>query len=441
MIERQPLRIRLMLWYSLALASALLIFAFLIWAGLRQSLLSSREDALRQRIESLSRFFQHEDTSDPLTARADEFSTTLPSDTRLVLLDTAGSLLYNSHAKPMRRFLLQSGTLNARDQICRMRMYISLDPVDEMLRQLLLTLALSIPLALLVAAAGGWMLTRRTLAPIQAMAEAARSITALDLTIRIPVPPAKDELRLLAEMWNAMLGRLEDSVHKIRRFTADASHDLRTPLSAISLTAEVSLRRTRDAATYQEALQRILAQSGRATTLVSDLLTLARADSGETVFLPEPVEFRALIRQACEGLVPLADSKGLSLEFELPPQPVWLNADPAALERLTIILVENAVKNTTAGHVQIRVTDSGETVALDVEDSGCGIEREDTPHVFERFYRGDESRSSATGGSGLGLSIAHWIVELHRGTISFESQPGQGTCFRVTLPHDCAASV
>ena len=438
MIERQPLRIRLMLWYSLALASALLIFAFLIWAGLRQSLLSSREDALGQRVLALNSFFQHEDTDEVLSARAEEFSIALPSDTRFQLLDTAGTVLYTSHAKPMRRFLLQSGTLNALDQICRMRIYISLDPVDEMLRQLLLTLALSIPLALLVAAAGGWMLTRRTLAPIQAMAEAARSITALDLTIRIPVPPAKDELRLLAEMWNAMLGRLEDSMHKIRRFTADASHDLRTPLSAISLTAEVSLRRTRDAATYQEALQRILAQSGRATTLVSDLLTLARADSGETVFLPEPVEFRALIRQACEGLVPLADSKGLSLEFELPPQPVWFHADPAALERLTIILVENAVKNTAAGYVLVRVTDSGETVVLDVEDSGCGIEREDTPHVFERFYRGDESRSSATGGSGLGLSIAQWIVELHRGTISFESQPGQGTCFRVTLPRDRA---
>lgn len=436
MIKRQPLRIRLMLWYSLALASALLIFAFLIWAGLRQSLLSSREDALRQRVRALNSFFQHEDTDEILTARAEEFSTTLPSDTRFQLLDTAGTVLYTSHAKPMRRFLLQSGTLNARDQICRMRMYISLDPVDEMLGQLLLTLALSIPLALLVAAAGGWMLTRRTLAPIQAMAEAARSITALDLTIRIPVPPAKDELRLLAEMWNAMLGRLEDSVHKIRRFTADASHDLRTPLSAISLTAEVSLRRTRDAATYQEALQRILAQSGRATTLVSDLLTLARADSGETVFLPEPVELRSLIRQACEGLVPLADSKGLSLQFELPPQPVWFYADPAAVERLTIILVENAVKNTAAGHVLVRVTDSGETVVLEVEDSGCGIEREDTAHVFERFYRGDESRGSATGGSGLGLSIARWIVELHRGTITFESQPGQGTCFRVTLPHD-----
>ncbi len=434
MFKSQPIRLRLMFWYSLALATGLLIFASLIWAGLRHNLLQARQDALQQRVQALTGFFQHEDTDESLAARAEEFSLTLPADTRIELRSNAGLLLYASPARPLKRFLIASGDLNARDQVCRMRIQLSLDPVDEMLEQLALILALSIPLVFLVATGGGWLLTRRALAPIQTMAEAARSITASDLTMRIPVPQAKDELRLLAEMWNGMLERLEASVYRIRRFTADASHDLRTPLSAVAVTAEVALRRPRETADYQEALRRILGQADRATVLVSDLLTLARADSGDSHLMPEVLDLCALVRRAGEGLLPLAEVKNLALHFDLASQPVWIPADPAALERLALILTENAIQNTMEGHVVLRVREGENTAVLEAEDTGCGIAGKDAAHIFERFYRGDESRGKSTGGSGLGLAIAKWIAESHGGTITFTSKEGLGTCFRVTLP-------
>ncbi len=438
MIERQPIRIRLMLWYSLVLGLSLVIFAGIFWIGLRESLLSSRANVLHDRLVALQAYLTKQDEApvagfNELREELGEFATALPADFAIRLLDARGSVLYSSATSRSGRTLQQTLPLTAACKGCRIEMFVSLAPVDEILGLVNRILAISIPLALLVASAGGYWMTRRALAPVRAMAEAARSINTSDLSVRLPIPLPKDELRLLAEMWNGMLARLEVGVKRIRQFTADASHDLRTPLAAIYTYAEVTLRKRRSPEEYQESLKRILGQTERATVLVEDLLTLARADSMNVDLIRKPVELCSLLAGACKSLLPLAHAKGLELHLTLPPDPVWILADAGAFQRLLMILVDNALKNTDEGQIEVRLIDSGAKLSLEVEDTGHGISPEDLPHVFERFYRGDKSRSSEKGGAGLGLAIAMWIVQSHDGKIGVESHLGR-TKFAIQLP-------
>jgi heavy metal sensor kinase len=417
---------------------SLAIFAGLFWIGLRQSLLTRRANVLHDRAAALQAYLTRQDETPPLgfdelKEELGEFATALPADFAIRLLDAQGSVLYSSAKSLSGRSLQQTLPPEPACKRCQIEMSVSLAPVDEILGYLKRILAISIPLALLVASGGGYWMTRRALAPVRAMAEAARSVNSSDLSVRLPVPLPRDELRLLAEMWNGMLARLEEGVKRIRQFTADASHDLRTPLSAIYTSAEVTLRKRRSPEEYEESLKRILGQTERATALVEDLLTLARADSVNIDLIRKPVELCSLVAGTCKSLLPLAHAKGLELHLTLPPDPVWLHADAAALQRLLLILVDNALKNTDEGQIEVRLIDSGAVLSLEVEDTGRGISPEDLPHVFERFYRGDKSRSSVKGGAGLGLAIALWIVQSHAGEIGAESHLGR-TKFAIQLP-------
>ena len=442
MIGQQPFGTRLLVWYVAVMMASLLIFAGVVRVGLRRNLMASREDALGEHLQALRRYVTDDGKFSPRQAKireeATEFSQTLPADCRFSILDSSGAVLYSSGQ--FGADVLSSGVteraseLNIAGRVWRIQMSLSLRPVAETLRRLDVILGFSIPVALLVASLGGYWMTRRALGPVRSMAEAAGSFDSVDLTRRVPVPAPKDEFRLLAEMWNGMLERIEAGVGRIRQFTADASHDLRTPLAAIRTTAEVTLRRTRSPEEYKIALERILAQSARATTLVEDLLTLARSEGENGSPSLEPAELRELVNDICDGLRPLAQVKGLTLNMELPCEEVWLRGDHRALRRLTAILIDNALKNTDTGQVDIRLEGGNDAVTLVVEDTGRGISATDLPHIFERFYRGDKSRNDAAGGSGLGLAIAKSIVELHGAEVRIESVPGRKTKFEVRFP-------
>jgi heavy metal sensor kinase len=442
MIEQTPFRIRLLLWYTAVMAASLLIFAGVLWIGLRQNLIASREDALREHLQALQKYLTDDGKFNPrsnkIKQEATEFSQTLPADCQFRILDSSGSTLYSSRELagnvPTAGVIERTSERKIGGRVWRFQMSLSLKPVSETLRRLDVILAFSIPIALFVAFLGGYWMTRRALAPVRAMAEAARSFDSTDLRRRVPVPPPKDEFRLLAEMWNGMLERIEEGVEKMRRFTADASHDLRTPIAAIRTTAEVTLRRTRSLEEHERALERILGQAGRATALIEDLLTLARSEEDRINPALESTEFRSLLENTCESLLPMARVKGLALNVALPPHEVWLPANAGALRRLTAILVDNALKNTDAGRVDIRLEERDDAWSLVVEDTGCGISPSDLPHIFERFYRGDKSRSDARGGSGLGLAIAQSIAQSHGALIRVESDPGRSTKFEVQFP-------
>ena len=265
--------------------------------------------------------------------------------------------------------------------------------------------------------------------------QSAEGIGVLNLSRRLEVPRAKDELRRLTETLNAMLERIESSVKRITRFTADASHDLRTPLSLIRTSAELALRRKRSEDDYRESLTRILLISEETTQLVEGLLTLARADAGAAQLKCQSLDLRPILLKVAHQARFLAAAKGLSFTEHFSAETLPMLADPAAIERLLLSLLDNAVKYTpVGGRVTVRASSHHGSAVIEIEDTGMGIAESDFPHIFERFFRADQARSREIRGSGLGLSIARWITEAHHGSIEVTSQLGKGSCFRIRLP-------
>jgi heavy metal sensor kinase len=289
-----------------------------------------------------------------------------------------------------------------------------------------------VPCGILAAALGGYWISRRALAPVDRIASTARAITARDLGRRLDVPATGDELQRLTETLNAMLDRLEAAFRETTRFTADASHELRSPISVIRASAEIALRHDRSVEEYREALSGILRESERTSALVQDLLTLTRADAGVDVLRRTPLDLRTLLEDMRGSLSTLCTQASLDLQLDLPDQPVSTTGDSAALGRLVRLLVDNAVKYTPApGRVTLSLTRTPEGAVVEVADTGIGIGAEDLLRVFDRFYRADMARSRDSGGGGLGLSIAKWIAEQHGGRITIESETGHGC--RVTV--------
>jgi len=309
------------------------------------------------------------------------------------------------------------------------------EPFDQALDNFRMIEKRYLPLLAILASLLGYWLSGRALAPVSRIIQGAERVGVRNLSRRLEVPRARDELRRLTEHLNAMLDRIEASVKRITQFTADASHDLRTPLALIRTNAELVLRRPRSESEYREALHRILVTSEETTELIEQLLMLARADANVAQLKMEPTDLYKIVRAAGQKARMLAAGKGLSFSESAPPCSLTLLANAAALERLLLSVVDNAVKYTPpSGHVALVLSVQGSQATIEVRDTGIGIAEQDLPHVFERFYRADQTRSRETRGSGLGLSIAKWIAETHNGSIELHSHPGQGTTVSIRLP-------
>jgi signal transduction histidine kinase len=254
-----------------------------------------------------------------------------------------------------------------------------------------------------------------------------------DLRRRVPVPPAHDEIRDLAETLNAMLGRLEAAFAVQRRFVADASHDLRTPVAAILSLAE-NARDGVGVRTSTHALAAIAEQAQRLRQLITTLLQLSRADEGRLESEREPLQVAALLQDVVAGMQPLAEERGITLHLGALEEGVVLG-DLAQLLLVLMNLVDNALTYTPrGGQVRLSSHRAGARIAIAVQDTGMGIASADLPHIFERFYRADPARRRATGGSGLGLTIVRTLVEAHQGTATVDSAPGVGSRFLIWLP-------
>lgn len=311
-----------------------------------------------------------------------------------------------------------------------------LEPYEAVLRSFTWTFLLATPLVLLAAGAGGYWMSRRALAPVDAITRAAREIGAADLSRRLPLRGSGDELDRLSETLNEMLARLQESFERITRFTADASHELRTPVAVIRASAELARMRRRTPEQYEQLFERIEIQSARLSELLEDLLLLARADAGAHRLELEEADAGAVVREACEEAAPLAAAKGLALDMAPLPE-ARLRCDPAALRRLLLILLDNAVKYTPrGGRIRVRAEAGRGQLRIHVQDTGIGISAEDLPRIFDRFYRASRDRSRGEGGAGLGLAIAQWIARQHHGEIRVASRPGEGSTFTLVLPQD-----
>jgi heavy metal sensor kinase len=337
------------------------------------------------------------------------------------------------------RFAFQKLPVNGR--VYTVEMGVPADDAVETLYDFRSYLLMFAPLLLLVAAGGGYWLSRRALSPVDALVRTAREVSGTNLSSRLQKLETGDELQRLSDTLNEMLDRIESAFQRITQFTADASHELRTPVSLIRTEAELALRRSRGEAEYKESLRHILLEAERTTALIEQLLSMARADSGRETLHLEPVDLRQTLRSVVDGWQQVASIRDLqfSASLDVPPcldaPDFSVMGDETLLRRLADILLDNAFKYTPSpGSVHLSLEPQGESAVIKVQDSGVGIAEEEQSKIFERFYRVDKARSRAQGGAGLGLAIAQWIVTQHGGSIRVESRPGQGATFHVELP-------
>jgi len=307
------------------------------------------------------------------------------------------------------------------------------DEIDEPLAGLLRALALAGPFSLLFSAVGGYLLAGRLLAPVTTITGLAEQIGPRDLDARLNLDLPNDELGRLAQTFDSMLARMDDAFERQRRFTGDAAHELRTPLSMMRSQVDLALARPRSAATYQEALQRLDGDVDRMTGLVSTLLTLARADAGQLVLDRAPFDLADTIELVLEQYTPIAAEAATTLRGELETAP--LVADEDLLVQVLVNLIDNALAHTPAGGVvTVGCGMDDVNIRFWVSDTGEGIAPEHQNRVFDRFYRVDAGRSRERGGTGLGLPICRAIAEALGGIISLASVPHRGTRVDMVLP-------
>ena len=454
-----PLRARITAWYFAVLVVAFALFAWISDLGFRHSIEATVNDASRAALESVQSVLLRTAPKGPAEVKdeLDELAGLWANAALLQVTDAAGKMIFQSpqFAQPSSalppatqnavsffttnldavQYRIAFRTVEASGQTFRVRAAIPTEPFDQALDRFRLILKETLPFLIIFASLAGYWLSGRALAPVNEIIRTARSVGVRNLSGRLPVPPANDELRRLSETLNDMLGRIEASVRRMTQFTADASHDLRTPIALIRTSAELALRRPRDEAEYRETLARILSTSEETTHLIENLLALARADAGVADLRFEDLDLVPHVEKIASEAGILTAGKGIRFSQELPAIPVQVSANPAAIERLLFILLDNAVKYTPAGgEITMRLSNGAGNARLEIRDTGIGIDAKDMPHVFERFYRADQARSREPGGSGLGLAIAQWIVEMHRGSIEVDSELGRGSRFRVSLP-------
>ena len=299
---------------------------------------------------------------------------------------------------------------------------------------LLLILLIACPLLLGLASWGGYIVLSRALAPVNKVVATARQITAEDLSHRIDGPGGKDEIGQLVETFNTMIARLEQSIHQIRRFSSDVSHEFKSPLAVIFSEIDVALRKERSWTEAASTLGTIREEAVRLGKIVDNLLFLSRAESQD-----KQPEFRAvsmdeIVLQAFENFDPVARRKDIALNITK-LEPFTVTGDATLLGRLLTNLIDNALKYTLpSGRVDIALIRSRGHGILSVADTGIGIPENALSHIFDRFFRVEQAGASERGGSGLGLAIAKWITTVHGGAIEVQSRLHQGTVFRVTFP-------
>jgi heavy metal sensor kinase len=455
-VNPSSIRFRLTAWYALVLAVTIASAGGGVWLTLRKSVHDTVDRDLDSRLVRMREFLDHlEGGVSKIAAELGEESALAPSGTQFRLADFAGNWIYESPdarkwdlpAPPTQgQQLTATYTVNGKPvriltapvSAGIIQIGLPLETFYAMLNAFTWTLIVASPLVLILASAGGYWMSLRALQPVDEIAGRAQEISAQNLSGRLPLRGTGDELDHLSDVLNDMLSRLESAFRRMTQFTADASHELRTPLSIVQTTAEITLSLPRSPAEHARAWKLVLAESERTASLIDDLMTLARADSGTDGMVFEAMDLAECVRNACRDMGILFDTAGLHVRVDLPEQ-CRLTGDSEALRRLCLILLDNAIKYTPGGgevRVTLDVCEEGDrTVAvMDVKDTGVGISTTDQQSIFDRFYRVSKDRSRKNGGAGLGLAIAQWIASRHHGAIAVASTPGIGSTFRVTLP-------
>jgi heavy metal sensor kinase len=450
------IRFRLTGWYSLVLFLMLVVYASATFIAVRHEFLEQLDDQLHDDFETAEGFLsaspngriawsadRHHDPDEDEDRGSDVWAATgeqlyrsgasqaLPP---VALAATLARPRYESLVANGRRWRTLSGTTLAAGRSVVLRVCRSEEHVRAQLSEILVVLVLGLPLVVVLAGGGGYVLARRALAPIDHLATEARRITADRLHERLSTSNPDDEIGRLTAVINETFARLESSFQQLRRFTADASHELRTPLSVIRGIGEMELKEPRTPAEYRDALGSILEEVDRLTHLVDTLLRLSHGDAGTVRLARAAFDVDELAKEAVLSLTVLAEERGQRLAVEVADD-VTVTADRLVVREALTNVIDNAIKYSPKGStIVVRVGSLAGRAVIEVLDQGPGITAEYRDRVFDRFFRIDQARTRDGGGTGLGLAIAKWAVEVNGGTISVEAGANGGSVFRITLP-------
>ena len=459
-----PIRVRLTGWYLAVICATFVLFSLGMYIGVRKAIENTVDSQLSQRTENIEQFMNQHHPGEPskMPQALPESSDLQPADELYQVMDASGALLYQSPS--MRRLEIPADphssrrhhrdrghyttisrkhsdvrVLSARVDVAGgtylVQTAMLVSPLYEVLSTFRVRAWFGLPFVLLLAGAGGYWLSGRAMKPVNNLVDAARGISERNLSQRLELPAADDELRDLAQTLNNMLGRLDAALTRNVRFTSDASHELRTPVAVIRTTAEVLLQRERSVVEYEEMVKGILVEAEFTTELIENLLTLARADSSTSALALVPTDTGALVQELEPGSQALATQRGLKWSCMICPEPITILADRQHLRRLLLILIDNALRYTPRdGTVRLTLTRERGQAVFTVVDSGIGIPEEELSRIFDRFHRAPNARCFHAEGSGLGLSIAQWIAAAHRGTVEVSSRVDEGTSMRLLIP-------
>jgi len=413
------------------------LFSVFLYSELSRSLTARLDDTLASEAETAAVLFPDEiqemNGDAPAAAREVVGEMKVHGDF-MTIREGSRVLATSPQSAPGPRDRSATRTVQAAGHTYHIAVCAPLDAIHAELAVVRRAIFIALPLILALAGLGGYWLATRSLRPLGWMAEQARRITGSNLDTRIEIHHAAEELAVLVTSFNELLSRLDHSFDTMRRFVADASHELRTPISVIRGEADVALSQERSPAEYRESLAIVLDESRRLSRLVDDLLNLARADAGRVTLQTHDFYLNELLAECCRSVQGLANTRGLQLEC-LPGNDLQFTGDEQLLRRLVINLLDNAIRYTPSGGTVTAALEAGTTrVQLRVSDTGIGIAPADRARIFERFYRAGEARNRQDGGFGLGLAIVRWIAESHRGTVECASELGRGSTFTVSLP-------
>ncbi len=451
----RSIRFRLAASYTAVLALTFALIGIGVWIALGDSIQETADHELHRRLSEVRHYIDGFSADDLLHLEEEFREETLLSQStdNIRISDPHGRWLFRTpateHWPPP---VLDTGTLPASGRFTTIRFRrelfrvltapvkvgtveigLPIDEFEEVKSGFLWLIAFGSPLLLVLASLGGYWMSGRALQPVDAISRAAAQIGAYALSARLPVRGVGDELDRLSGVLNDMLTRLEGSFNRITEFTADASHELRTPVAIIQTTADLMRTRPRTMEEHVRSWSTVIAETERMARLIADLLTLARYDAGKIGLELHRMDLSEAAREAVDELRVMADAKDLRLILDA-PEPCLIEGDADALRRAMCTLLDNAIKFTPdRGEIRVAVQ-GGEQACVTVSDTGPGIGPADLPLIFERFYRVSKDRSRQTGGTGLGLSIARMIVEKHGGQIHAESTPGSGSLFTISLP-------
>jgi two-component system heavy metal sensor histidine kinase CusS len=464
-VHSLSVRAKLMVYYLLVTLAGLLIFGLMSFGALRYALLQGKKTHLQGREDRLISLLKENKATgvkEPLSEQLKNYALVTHEGNLFHIHNLDGTFLFPSEGighdwapntedctQPVfsrvvidnQPALIMCHMILLDSHMVRLHIGGSLDEESYILRKYRNALLLLMPGLLVLSSISGYFLSRRALKPVDRVTRAALGIGIGNLSERLPVPSAKDEIQQLAVAWNQLLARLEAAVSRLSQFSADASHDLRTSITVMLATAQLSLHRHRSEEEYRDALSKIVTECRTASTLLDALLSLAQSDNFVHEVAFKKIDLCELIISGCRRVEDLAESSEILLDWHLPAEPIYIEGDELLLQRLLGILLDNAIRYTPeSGEIRAEVSSTGNHAFVIVRDTGVGMSEDVKLHVFNRFYQADLRERKSNAGSGLGLSIGRWIADAHGAELTVESTPLQGSVFRIKFPLKASTS-